>query len=86
MIKKIAFLTAVFGGSLAFTQCTAPPPGTVVFDGDNDADAVVMDYHGIEEDDLEGYKIIKIETQSVRNPQDTTSLYIPDLGGYANFQ
>lgn len=85
MMVSLRFFTLLVV-SFLLVQCETPPPGTVVFDGENNADEVVMEYHGISKDDLEGYKIIPIETQSIRNPQDSTAVYVPRIHEAANFQ
>lgn len=84
-MKKQLRISLIAALPLILSQCTAPPPGTVVFDGEGNPDDVVMEYHGISEDDLAGHKVIKIETQSIRNPQDTTAVYVPDYERAANF-
>lgn len=71
---------------LVLSSCEAPPPGTVVFDGKNNPDDVVMEYHGFTKDDLDGHKVLKVETKSLRNPDDTTSGVTNRLGTYADFE
>lgn len=72
--------TRILGGiSILFllTQCTVPPTGTEVFDEDSDPEEIVNEYHGITEEELEGYDVIEIETQSIGNPADTNLTYVP---------
>jgi hypothetical protein len=81
------FVYAAFLGLTAFvfSSCEAPPPGRVVFDESNNADEVIREYLEINEDALEGYKVIPVTTTSIRNPQDSTKVYVPDYEKAANF-
>lgn len=84
MLKLRTAVLSVFA-LLLFTQCEAPPPGSVVFDGDNDADAVVREYLHINEEEFAGHKIIPIPTQHLRNSGDTSEVYVPSYGQEAKF-
>jgi|GEM_PF-2655678 len=81
---KAFFVFAVV--ALIGTSCEAPPPGTVVFNEDTNADEVVREYLNVDEDELEGYDVIKITTTAVRNPQDSTEVYVPHYQRAANFK
>lgn len=84
MLKLRTAVLSVFT-LLLFTQCETPPPGSVVFDGDNDADAVVRDYLNINEEEFAGHKIIPIPTQHLRNSGDTSEVYVPNYDQAAKF-
>jgi len=46
----------------------------------------VREYLNVDEDELEGYDVIKITTTAVRNPQDSTEVYVPHYQRAANFK
>ena len=70
---------------LLFAQCETPPPGSVVFDGDNDPDEVVREYLDINEEEFAGHTMIPIPTQHLRQPGDTAEMYVPRVGQAAKF-
>lgn len=82
----IARISTVAVLLLGFTQCTVPPPGTAVFNGKDNPQEVVNAYHGIQEENQEGYKIIKIQTESIGNPADTSLTYQPARHRPASFK
>jgi hypothetical protein len=85
-MKIFKYLTLSFIAVLTLVSCETPPPGTVVFDEDSDQDEVVREYLNVDEESLEGYNIIKITTTAVRNPQDSTEVYVPHYQRRANFK
>jgi hypothetical protein len=84
-MKALSRIFSAFALLLLLSQCTVPPPGSVVFDGENDPEKVVNEYHGVKEENLEGYEVIEIETQSIGNPADTAVGYIPARHQPADF-
>jgi len=81
-IARFSFLAGLL---FVFSQCTVPPPGTAVFNGEDNPKKVVDAYHGITEENQEGYKIIKIQTESIGNPADTNLIYQPARHRPASF-
>lgn len=85
-MKGLVYAALLGLTSFVFTSCEAPPPGRVVFDESNNADEVVREYLEIDEESLEGYKVIPVTTTSIRNPQDSTKVYVPNHEKAANFE